>query len=161
MKHGTLRNEIGKRGPFDSPEEEALLNIFRTNDRLAIDIDRLLRAFDLTQSQYNVLRILRGEGKPLSCAQIGSRTITIVPALTGLIDRLEAAGLILRERSAEDRRVIYIAITEKALGLLAKVDPPLKDLHRRLLGHLSGVELTQLSHLLEKIRQPQGDETRG
>jgi DNA-binding MarR family transcriptional regulator len=152
MKHHTLQMEVGKKRPFESPEQEAMLNIFRTNDRLQIQLDRLLRSFGLTASQYNVLRILRGEGAPLPCAEIAGRMIAAVPALTGLIDRLEKARLIVRQRSADDRRVVYIAITERATALLARIDQPLDDLHRQLLGHLSRTELAQLSRLLEKAR---------
>ncbi|HEY3322490.1 MAG TPA: MarR family transcriptional regulator [Planctomycetota bacterium] len=153
MAHGTLQTEIKQTQPFESPEEEVLLNLFRTSDRLQIEVERLLRSFGLTFSQYNVLRILRGAGKPLPCLEIVGRLITPVPAITGLIDRLEKAGLVVRERSEQDRRVIYIGITKKALELLVGVDHPVNDLHSKLLGHLSSAELKQLSRLLEKARE--------
>lgn len=159
--NSTLQAEIKKKLPFEHPEEEAMLNLLRTADRLQIQLDRLLRSYGFTASQYNVLRILRGEGKPLPCLEIASRLITAVPAITALLDRLEEAGLIVRERSVEDRRVVYIAITPKALEQLARVDQPLQEMHRRLLGHLSSAEIKQLSSLLEKARnsgQPQATE---
>lgn len=131
-----------------------MLNLLRTGDRFQIQLDRLFRSFGFTPSQYNVLRILRGEGKPLPCLEIASRMITAVPAITSLIDRLEKASLIVRERSAQDRRVVYIAITDKAIAQLAKVDKPLIELHRRLLGHLTPSELEALNLLLEKARVP-------
>jgi DNA-binding MarR family transcriptional regulator len=152
MKPGSLQAELKKRRPFACPEQEAMLNLLRTADRFQIQLDRLLRSLGFTPSQYNVLRILRGEGKPLPCLEVAGRMITAVPAITALIDRLEKAGLIVRARSARDRRVVYVAITAKARGLLAKVDQPLEDLHRRLLGHLSPGELRQLNRLLERAR---------
>src|SRR4051794_29894452 len=115
---GDLRREIKKRDPFESPEQEAMLNLVRTNDRFGLRFARLFREHGLTPSQYNVLRILRGEGKPLPCLEIADRMIAAVPGITGLIDRLEALGLVGRDRSTEDRRVIYVAITDKGLNLL-------------------------------------------
>ena len=70
----------------------------RTSDQLQIRFARLFREYGLTPSQYNILRILRGEGKPLPILEIASRTITVVPGITGLIDRLEQAGFVNRLR---------------------------------------------------------------
>src|SRR5436853_3888388 len=103
---GRLQNEIKKRNAFASLEEELFLNIMRTADRLQICHERLFRDFGLTPAQYNILRILRGEGEPLPILDIASRTITAVPGITGLIDRLEKAGFVERRRCTEDRRVI-------------------------------------------------------
>ena len=100
-----LQHELKKKRPFESPEEEAALNIVRTSDQLQIRFARLLREYGLTSpTQYNILRILRGEGKPLPILEIASRTITVVPGITGLIDRLERAGLIQGTWSAEAGR---------------------------------------------------------
>ncbi len=147
-----LQQELKKREPFESLEQEAILNILRTSDQFQNRLGRLLRAFELTPSQYNVLRILRGEGKPLPCQEIASRLIQVVPALTGLLDRLERQQLVRRERAADDRRVIYVALTHPAQRLLTKIDRPLGDLHRQLIGHLKPAELATLSRLLEKAR---------
>jgi DNA-binding MarR family transcriptional regulator len=149
----SLQAELKKRRPFDSPEQEAMLNLLRTAGRFQTPLDRLLRSYGVSPSQYNVLRILRGEGKPLPCLEIADRMITAVPAITALIDRLEGAGLVARQRSEEDRRVVYVAITGKALELLAKVDSPLIDLHRRLLGHMTPAELKSLNRLLTHARE--------
>ena len=149
---GNLQREIKKRSPFESPEQEAMLNLVRTNDRFQFRFARLFREHGLTPSQYNVLRILRGEGKPLPCLEIADRMIAAVPAITGLIDRLEAMNLVARDRSTEDRRVVFVEITPKALELLAGLDQPVDDLHKTLIGHLTPVELRELSRLLEKAR---------
>jgi DNA-binding MarR family transcriptional regulator len=160
MSGGRLQQELKKRRPFDSPEQEAALNIARTADRLGICFARLFREFGLTPSQYNVLRILRGEGKPLPILEVSDRLIATVPGITGLIDRLEGMGLVARQRSTEDRRVVFVAITPKGLALLGKLDVPVAALHKRLMGHLSPGELEELSRLLEKVRQglPQADQ---
>ena len=152
MSGKSLKDELKMRRPFDSLEQEAILNIMRTGDQLQNRFGRLFRQFDLTSSQYNILRILRGEGKRLPILEVASRMIQVVPAITGLIDRLEAAGMVDRVRCKEDRRVVYIEITEKASKTLAKMDKPLLDLHEALLGHLARSELRELVRLLEKAR---------
>jgi len=82
-----LQHELRKKRPFESSEEEALLSVVRTSDQLQIRFARLLREYGLSSpTQYN---ILRGEGKPLPILEIARRTITVVPGITGLIDRLE------------------------------------------------------------------------
>src|SRR3954453_6092111 len=137
-----LQHELKKKRPFESPEEEAALNIVRTSDQLQIRFGRLLREYGLTSpTQYNILRILRGEGKPLPILEIASRTITVVPGITGLIDRLEQAGFVNRLRCDKDRRVIYVALADKGMKTLADLDAPLAALHRKLLGHLAADEL--------------------
>ena len=153
MSGGRLQQELKKRRPFDSPEQEAILNIARTADRFGIRFARLFREYGLTPSQYNVLRSLRGEGKPLPILEVADRMLAAVPGITGLIDRLEGMGLLARRRCTEDRRVVFVAITDKGLELLGRLDGPEAALHKRLIGHLSPAELRELSRLLEKARQ--------
>src|SRR4051794_19926025 len=98
-----------------------MLNILRTADQLQIRFARLFRQFGLTPQQYNILRILRGEGRPLPILEIAARMITVVPGITGLIDRLEAANLVERKRCEQDRRVTYVAISPRAEELLAEI----------------------------------------
>jgi MarR family transcriptional regulator, 2-MHQ and catechol-resistance regulon repressor len=147
-----LQHELRKKRPFDSLEEEANLNIARTSDQFQNRFGRLFREFGLTGSQYNVLRILRGEARPMQCAEIAERMVQVVPAMTGLLDRLEKQGLVRRERSTEDRRVIYVEPTDKALNLLKQMDEPVLALNQKLLGRLTKSELKELSRLLEKAR---------
>src|SRR5437588_10676967 len=130
-----LQHEIKKKRPVESPQEEALLSVVRTSDQLQIRFARLLRGYGLTSpTQYNVLRILRGEGRPLPILEIASRTITVVPGITGLIDRLEQAGFVQRVRCQTDRRVIYVALADHGTKALAALDRPLAALHHKLLG---------------------------
>ncbi len=160
MARRTLQDEIKKRNPFDSPEEEATLNLARTADRLFAEGARLLKEHGITGSQYNVLRILRGEGKALPCLEIASRMITQLPDITRLVDRLEAAGLVVRSRTPEDRRVVLIRITDAGLRLLGQLDEPIKEMHRRQLGHLTREELAELNRLLVKARNPESPAAR-
>ncbi len=148
-----LQREIKKRQPFGSLEEEALLNLVRTQERFQNRTMKLFREHGLTPSQYNVLRILRGEGQPLPSLEIADRMVHVVPAITGLIDRLEKAKLVQRRRCQQDRRVVYVEITAKALSVLKKIEKPLQRLNEQLIGHLSQTELRELIRLLEKARE--------
>jgi DNA-binding MarR family transcriptional regulator len=158
MKTPKLQHELKKKHLFESPEQEAALNILRTSDRLQLQFARLLRQQSLTPAQYNILRILRGEGKPLPILEVAGRTIAVVPGITGLIDRLEQAGFVNRLRCEKDRRVIYVALTDQGAKALAALDEPLAALHDKLLGHLSSAELKELIRLLEKVREPLADD---
>jgi len=149
-----LQRELKKRHPFDSLHQAAVLNVLRTSDQFQNRFGRFFRQYQLTSSQYNVLRILRGEGQPLPCLEIASRMIQVVPAITGLIDRLEQQELVLRQRSPDDRRVIFVELTEKARQLLDQIEGPINELHMQMVSGLSNAELKELSRLLEKVRAP-------
>lgn len=154
MASGDLERRIGKREPFGTREEAALLGLLRTSDRVQAPFTRLFREHGLTPAQYNVLRILRGEGRPTPILEIAERMITATPGITGLIDRLEKLELVRRERCESDRRVIFVAITPKAVELLGRLDEPVRELHHRLLSHLGRNDITTLIRLLDAIRAP-------
>lgn len=147
-----LQFEIKQSKTFSSASEEALLNLQRTADHIQIAFTRLFREHGITPQQYNVLRILRGAGEPLPILEIGDRMVTVVPAITGLIDRLEKQGLVRRTRSEEDRRVVSVTILGKGLQLLGDLDKPLAKLNKQLLDHMEDEELKNLIVLLEKMR---------
>ncbi|MDZ4657278.1 MAG: MarR family transcriptional regulator [Bythopirellula sp.] len=152
MTLSRLQYELKKKRQFESAEQEVVLNVLRTGDWIDNRLGRLFRNHGLTNSQYNVLRILRGEGQPLPSLEIANRMIQVVPAITGLIDRLEKLELVIRRRCLEDRRVVFVEITSKGLVLLKQLDGPLDELHKNLVGHLTRSELKDLSTLLEKAR---------
>ena len=150
MTQATVKQRLGKKGAFDSAEQEVALGVMYVADRIENQFGRLFREYGLTPSQYNVLRILRGEGRPLPALEVAGRMIQVVPAITGLVDRLEKQGLVARRRCEEDRRVIHIEITKKAMGVLAKIDRPLNELHKQLLGGMGKKDLLAMKGLLDK-----------
>ena len=156
MSASLMKKELKKKLPFQSSEQEAVLNVLRTGDQFQNRLGRLFRTHGLTPSQYNVLRILRGEGQPMPSLEIGSRMIQVVPAMTGLIDRLEKLALVRRKRCTEDRRVVYVDLTKKARVLLEKLDEPVQQREKQLIGHLDRKELAELVRLLEKARRGPG-----
>jgi DNA-binding MarR family transcriptional regulator len=148
-----LKEEIKQRRPFAGPEEEVYLNVMRTADALTRATEQVLKGAGLSPNQYNVLRILRGAGKEgLRCREVGERMLTRDPDITRLLDRLEARGLVTRERQRGDRRVVTSRITDAGLKLLAGLDTPVREQQRRLLGHLARAQLRHLSGLLEAAR---------
>src|SRR5437762_13910759 len=118
-----LRAEIKQTKPFASLEEEALLNLERTAAVIGHALAERLKPHGITPTQYNVLRILRGAGKAGLCRnEVRDRLVAQVPDVTRLLDRLEHLGLIDRERSTEDRRLVSTRITAAGLALLRSLD---------------------------------------
>lgn len=149
----SLQQEIGKRSPFDTPEEEAFINLLRTAWAVSGAVNRVYAQRDLTPSQYYVLRILRGHRPAaLSCGEIMQDMVTRDSDVTRILDHLEKAGYVTRERCTTDRRVVRSKITPKGLTLLKQMDRPVVDSVVGELGHLGAKRLKQLSSLLEAAR---------
>lgn len=134
------------------PEEAAFLELLRTTDMLSRGLVGILKAEKLSATQYNVLRILRGSPDGLPCGEIASRMITRDPDITRLLDRLEKRTLISRCRETKDRRMVMARITPAGLNLLARLDEPVQEGHRKQLGHLGRERLCALTALLEAAR---------
>lgn len=136
-------------------EAEVFIRLIRTADALARGVEALFRTYNLSPTQYNVLRILRGAGdQGLACRDVGCRLITRDPDITRLFDRLEARGLISRAREVADRRVVKTRITDEGLRLLAELDKPVSEMHQRQFRHMPARQLRQLSALLDRARAP-------
>ena len=134
-------------------EEVAFLELSRTADILSRGVADVLKAEELSANQYNVLRILRGAPDGLPCGEIGNRMITRDPDITRLLDRLEKRDLIVRSRESKDRRMVMAKITREGLNMLARLDDPVREAHRRQLGHLGRERLRNLMSLLEIARE--------
>ncbi|MGD0366198.1 MAG: MarR family transcriptional regulator [Acidobacteriaceae bacterium] len=140
----------GKLAPC--PEEALFVQLQRAADLLARGPAQLLKDHDLSPNQYNVLRILRGAPDGLLCGEISARMITRDPDITRLLDRLDKRGLIARCRQHPDRRRVLVHIAPEGFRLLASLDRPVCDLHRRQIGHLGLRRLRELSRLLLACR---------
>jgi DNA-binding MarR family transcriptional regulator len=151
---GSLARELGKTGPFDSPVQEAYLQLARTQAMLSAEAEHLLKDHGLSGPQYNALRILRGEGQPMQVYQIAERMITPQTDITRLVDRLEQAGFARRERCGDDRRVVWVTLTAAGKSLVKKLDRPVAELHQKQFGHLSHKDLALLNQLLHRVRHP-------
>ena len=150
---GRILDEIKQSRPIPTPEEEAYLNVQRTANVLLQEVAELLKGHNLTPTQYNVLRILRGAGEEgLTAGDVGDRMITRDPDVTRLLDRLETRGLAERSRCTEDRRVVWTRITAAGLAAIGPLDEPVNELHLRSLAHLGPERLATLIELLEAAR---------
>ncbi|HQU42515.1 MAG TPA: MarR family transcriptional regulator [Pirellulales bacterium] len=149
------KSASSRRPHFDSLEQEAFLNLWRTYDRLKALEEALFGEYGLTAQQYNALRLLRAEHPDsLPTLVIGSRLISRAPDITRLLDKLEERGLVSRRRDATNRRVVNVSITPAGLELLDVIAAPLAECHRRQLGHLSPGDLRSLIDLLAAARRP-------
>jgi len=144
---------------FDSPEQEAFLNLWRTYDRLHAAEEELFGRYDLTPQQYNVLRLLRGEHPVrIPTLTLASRLVSRAPDITRILDKLDVRKLIVRERPESNRRQVLIGITELGLGLLARLDDDVRACHTHQLGHMPPDQLTILTRLLKQARAPHESE---
>jgi DNA-binding MarR family transcriptional regulator len=148
---GTLQSGQ-KRRRGAPPAETAFLELLRSADMLSRGLFKILRNEDISATQYNVLRILRGAPEGLPCGEIASRMITRDPDVTRLLDRMERRGLISRRREPQDRRTVMTRVTPAGLKLLDRLDGPVQEAHRRQLGHLGRKRLQVLTELLRDAR---------
>lgn len=129
--------------------------VLRTADVLRRRVAAVLAPHGITSQQYNVLRILRGaDPQALPTLEVGARMIEQTPGITRLLDRLEAAGLVRRERSDDDRRLVECRITAAGRKLLARLDEPIDEINRRAVRSLDGADRRSLMHMLSQM----GDE---
>jgi len=148
-----LQKELKQTRPFTSLEEEVILNLARTAEHVSAQLTAVLKRADLTLTQYNVLRILRGAGdEGLPCGDISERMVTRDSDVTRLLDRLDKMGLITRERPETNRRLVVTRITDDGLGLLAELDGPVQETNRATAGHLGSERLNALNEMLEELR---------
>lgn len=148
-----------KRRRFDTQEQEAYLNLWRTYDILRSIEDELFATFGLSAQQYNALRLLRGEHPgTLPTLALAGRLVTQAPDITRLLDKLEERGLIERQRLAENRRVVQVGITAAGLALLKEMDDPVRQCSRKQLGHLPAADLSRLTEILRTAREPHEDQ---
>ena len=151
-----LQRELHQRKPFRSPAHEAVVGLVRTTDRVRRHLEAMLAPHGITGTQYNVLRILRGAGaEGIPTLDVADRLVEQAPGITRLLDRLEAKGLVRRERCRADRRQVLCWITPRGLGLLETLDAPVREAEEGFLSMLSRGDQAELIRLLDRIRAGQ------
>jgi DNA-binding MarR family transcriptional regulator len=136
----------------DNAARDLYLNLVQAYEQLHGEFSSFFRDHGLTQAQYNVLRILVGGPKAgVPCQYVGQRLITRVPDVTRLLDRMEAAGLLERTRSTEDRRVVVVRISAEGRRLCQSLARPVSSLHRRQLAHLPPRTVKALNQGLQAL----------
>jgi DNA-binding MarR family transcriptional regulator len=155
---GTLARALKQTKAFASAEEEVLLGLQVAAARVMEPWAAYLKSTaQITASQYNVLRILRGSHPVrVTCGEIGERMLARDPDVTRLVDRLARRGLVERLRSRHDRRVVQVGISPKGLELLTSLDAAVEKLPKAMLGHLPAVKLRQLGSLIDAVLSHRG-----
>lgn len=146
------RDEIQQKKDFQSEWHKLRVNLLITNGWLKNQIKDFMDQFDITQQQFNILRILRGaKGEPLSTNQLSERMIDKMSDASRIVDRLIAKGLARKNTAPSDRRKIQVYITEEGEYLLSTIDTKIKSLDGKMNG-LTSDEAMVLNGLLEKLR---------
>jgi DNA-binding MarR family transcriptional regulator len=150
---GVVARALKQQSAFASGEQEILLGLLISAARIIEPWEKFLKTTaDLTNNQYNVLRILRGSHPTrLACSEIAARMIARDPDITRLVERLTRRGLVARVRSRQDRRVVEVALTDKGREVLRTLDPHVNRMPKAMLGHLGAAKLKQLGQLLEYV----------
>ena len=153
MKKSSLATALKQNRPFVSLEQEVYLSILRTSSELSYAVDQFFREFDITQSQYNVLRILRGAGADGLCRnEISERMVTATPDMSRLLDRMEKAGWVTRKRAEDDRRQVFTHITKSGMELLARLEKPTSDFVTPLFAGTAISDLKTVLKVNDQIR---------
>ncbi len=148
----TIEKIIQSSTPINLPKK-TILNIHYTNNVINEKFNELLKPYDLSIEQFNVLRILRGQkGKPANMRMIQERMIAKTSNTTRLVDKLLAKNLVTRKVCPENRRKIEVLITAKGLELLTGLDPKIEYFDQSFAQNLSEKEFVLLNELLEKFR---------
>jgi len=149
----SLATTLKQNRPFVSLEQEVYLSILRTASELSYAVDQFFRPFDITPSQYNVLRILRGAGTDGLCRnEISEGMVTATPDMTRLLDRMEKSGWVTRERAVEDRRQVSTHITKSGMELLARLERPTGDFVTPLFAGATISDLKTVLKVNDQIR---------
>ncbi len=144
---GDIAKDINSK--FDTVKDKALINILYTASWISSFQNEFFKPFGISRQQYNILRILKGANEALNVQTIKKRMIERSPNATRLMDKLYAKDLIERFPCEDDRRVVFINITQKGRELLGAIS---KDFNQDLLRNITEEEAVQLSGLLDKMR---------
>jgi len=146
----TIEDDINQHA-FRSEYQKSALNLIYTFNWVNEKINRQFEPFDITQQQFNILRILRGAGEPLSTLQIRQRMLDKMSDTSRIVDRLIRKGMVKKTVRREDRRLVDVLLTDKGKKLLQSMDGLNEDLDA-IFKYLSDQEAKQLNFLLDKIR---------
>lgn len=146
----TLEKDINQQ-VFRSEYQKAIINLIYTFNWVNEKINRRFEPFDITQQQFNILRILRGAGEPLSTLQIRQRMLDKMSDTSRIVDRLVKKGMVKKSVCREDRRLVDVLLTDKGKKLLQSMDSMNEEMDS-VFKYLSNDEAKLLNVLLDKIR---------
>ncbi len=132
---------------------EAIIEIIRTGHWITDQVAVELKEFDISEPQFNVLRILKGrKGEPISVQEIQCEMVQRSSNVTRIIDKLLSKGLVERRECSSNRRKMDITITDKGADLLKKLNKKVNDFHKPMINNLTEQEAAQLKNLIRKLK---------
>ena len=146
----SLETDI-QQSKFRNEYQKTVINIIYTYNWLTEQSKKFFEKEDITPQQFNILRILRGAGKPLSTLQIRQRMLDKMSDTSRIVDRLVKKGLVKKVTCKADRRLVDVSISESGSQLLEKLDQ-YSDEMEAIISNLSHEEATTLNGLLDKLR---------
>ena len=150
----TVQSEIRQRKPFRSTAQEATIALLRTASIVSRALARVVEPSGLSLAQYNALRIIRGAGTGgIPTLSIRERMIEEGTTITRLLDKLEDAGLIRRERSFPDRRQVLCFVTDTGRRVLETLDPQVNAADEEAVASLNETQLERFIELLDAVRR--------
>ncbi len=138
---------------FRNDHQRVIINLIYTYNWVSEQTRSILEKGDITSQQFNILRILRGAGTPLSTLQIRQRMLDKMSDTSRIVDRLIVKGLVKKVTAQIDKRLVDISISDKGINLLKKLDTYENDMDA-IVGSLSKDDAKTLNKLLDKIRNP-------
>ncbi len=149
----SISKELKMKRPLESFRHEALLNIVRTASCLEKIAQSFFAQFDMTEAQYNILIVLKIEGRSLTQIELGERVVSSRPNVTVLLDRLEGKGYVERRRVENDRRIYQVHLTKKGSKAVDKAEKAYVEKVEMLMAVLNQSECQGISMALEKLRK--------
>ena len=148
--------EVIKSRPIKDPVQRAMLGVMYTGYWLSARINTILKPFGITEPQFNVLRILRGQqGQPISVNSIQDRMVQPSSNVSRIIDKLVEKHYVLRKACKDNRRRVDIFITDKGLKLLNEADPAMEQLMKEIFDDVKKDKVKTLSKILDELREGQ------
>jgi DNA-binding MarR family transcriptional regulator len=145
-----LESDI-QQSKFRNEYQKLAINLIYTYNWMSEKTKKFFESEDITPQQYNILRILRGSGKPLSTLQIRQRMLDKMSDTSRIVDRLVKKEFVKKVICKSDRRLVDVSISDKGMELLNKLEQ-FNDEMDTVLSNISVEEATALNHLLDKIR---------
>ena len=146
-----IEDAIHQKKPFANAHQRAVVNLIYTSHEVMRGLKKVMAPYGITNQQYNVLRILRGAGEPLTTSQIRDRLLDKMADTSRLVDRLAQKNLVVKSGCPNDKRLVDITLSDEGLNLVSSMDQIVKDTNNQLLN-LTAKEANQLSLLLDKAR---------
>lgn len=146
-----IEDAIKQTKPFRNNRHKAMVNLIYTHNFIVDQLRSKIKPFGITMQQYNVLRVLRGAGEPISTSVIRERLLDKMADTSRMVNRLHQKGLVTRNECEHDKRLVDISLTEAGYSLLEQLDILNSDMDK-IVGSITEEEATTLSNLLDKIR---------